>query len=129
MSVSLQKLEGVRAAKVSLNDGRAAIELEPGNKVTLADIREQVQRNGFTPQGATVTVRARVAAAGNRVRLEVPETKEIFEVATTPYAGKLAALEKHVGQVVMVEGLIAAPKEKAAAVIQVTNVKAKGAKP
>jgi hypothetical protein len=50
-------------------------------------------------------------------------------VATTPHAEKLAQLKKHVGQVVTVEGLIAAPKEKAAAVIQVTNVTAEGANP
>lgn len=129
MSVSIEKLEGVRAAKVSLNEGRATIELAPGNRVSLADLRERVQRNGFSPRGATVTVRARVVADGDRLRLEVPETKERFEVATTPHAEKLAQLKKHVGQVVTVEGLIAAPKEKAAAVIQVTNVTAEGANP
>ncbi len=129
MSVSLEKLEGVRAAKVSLNQGRATIELQPGNKVSLADIRERVRRNGFTPQGATVTVRARVLVDGDRLRLEVPETKETFEVATTPHAEKLAQLKKHVGQVVTVKGLIAAPKDKAAAVIQITDVTAEGAKP
>ncbi len=129
MSVSLEKLEGVRAAKVSLNQGRATIELQPGNKVSLADIRERVRRNGFTPQGATVTVRARVLVDGDRLRLEVPETKEAFEVATTPHAEKLAQLKKHVGQVVTVKGLIAAPKDKAAAVIQITDVTAEGAKP
>lgn len=129
MSVSIQKLEGVRAVKVSLNEGRAAIELEPGNKVTFAEIRERVERNAFTPQGATVTLRARVVAAGDRLRLEVPETKETFEVAATPHGDKVAELKKHVGQIVTVEGLIPAPKEKAPAVIQVTNVKADGAKP
>ncbi|MBA3640535.1 MAG: heavy-metal-associated domain-containing protein [Acidobacteria bacterium] len=127
--MSLEKLEGVRAAKVSLNQGRATIELQPGNKVSLADIRERVRRNGFTPQGATVTVRARVLVDGDRLRLEVPETKETFEVATTPHAEKLAQLKKHVGQVVTVKGLIAAPKDKAAAVIQITDVTAEGAKP
>lgn len=128
MRVSIEKLAGVRAVKVSLNEGTAVIELEPGNTVTLADIRERVQRNGFTPQGATVTVRARVAAAGDKLRLEVPETKEVFEVATTPHAEKLADLRKHVGQVVIVEGLVAAPKEQASAVIQITTFKADGAK-
>lgn len=129
MSVSIKKLEGVRDVKVSLNEGKAVVALDPANKITLAQIGELVQRNGFTPQGATVTLRARVVAAGDTLRLEVPETKETFQVATTPHADKVAELKKHVGQVVVVEGQIAAPKEKAPAVIQVTSVTSGGAKP
>lgn len=125
----MKKLDGVRDARVSLNEGKAVVALDPANKVSLADIRKLVERNGFTPQGATVTLRARVVAAGDTLRLEVPETKEMFHVATTPYADNVAELKKHVGQVVVVEGLIAAPKENSAAVIQVTSVKADGAKP
>lgn len=125
----MKKLNGVRDARVSLNEGKALVALDPANKVSLADIRKLVERNGFTPQGATVTLRARVVAAGDTLRLEVPETKEMFHVATTPYADNVAELKKHVGQVVVVEGLIAAPKENSAAVIQVTSVKADGAKP
>lgn len=125
----MKKLEGVRDAKVSLNEGKAVVALDPANKVTLAQIVELVRRNGFTPQGATVTLRARVVAAGDTLRLEVPETKETFQVATTPHADMVAGLEKYVGQLVVVEGQIAAPKEKAAAVIQVTSVKSDGAEP
>lgn len=122
MSVSVEKLDGVESAKVSLNQGRAEIELKPGSKITIAALREAVRRNGFTPQDATVTVRARVVAAAGRLRLEVPETGETFEVATTAHAGKLEELKKHAGQVVTVQGVIAVPKEKAAEVIQVTGV-------
>ena len=125
----MKKLDGVRDARVSLNEGKAVVALDPANKVSLADIRKLVQRNGFTPQGATVTLRARVVAAGDTLQLEVPETKETFQVATTAHADKLAELRKYVGQVVVVQGLIAAPKEKVPAVIQVTSVKSDGAKP
>lgn len=127
MSVAIQKLEGVRDAKVSLNEGKAVVALEPANTVTLARIGELVRRNGFTPQGATVTLRARVVAAGDTLRLEVPETKETFRVATTPHPETVARLRKYAGEVVVVEGLIAAPKEeKAPADIQVTRVTADG---
>lgn len=129
MSVSIEKLEGVRAVRVSLNEGRAVVELEPGNRVTLAEIRERVQRNGFTPRGATVTVRARVIATGEKVRLEVPETKETFDVAAIPHAEKLAELKKHVGRVVTVQGVIGAGKEQAPGVIRITAVKVEGVKP
>lgn len=115
--------------KVSLNEGRTVIELAPGNTVTLAEIRERVQRNGFTPKGAMVTVRVRVTAADGKLRLEVPETKETFAIATTSLPEKLAELEKRVGNIVTVKGLVAAPQEKAAAAIEVTDVTAEGARP
>lgn len=129
MRVSVEKMDGVRAVKVSLNEGRAVVDLEAGNTITLAAVREQVRRNGFTPQGATVTVRARVTAAGDHMRLEVPETKETFDVATTTEPARLAELRKQLGQVVTVDGVIAAQKEKTAATIQITAVKAGSGKP
>lgn len=122
----MEKLEGVRTVKVSLNEGRAVVELDAGNKVPLAEIHERVRRNGFTPQGATVTVRARVAAAGDTLRLEVPETKETFDVAATTEPARLAELRKQIGRIVTVDGVVAAPKDKTAATIQITTVKADG---
>lgn len=124
MSVSIDRIEGVQGAKVSLNEGRAVIELEPGNTVSLAQIQERVRRNGFTPQGATVTVRARVAVRGEALRLEVVGTQESFDVAATPQGATLAELKKYVGQVVIAEGLIPARKGEAPPVIEVTGVRA-----
>lgn len=119
----MQKLEGVQSAKVSLNEGRAVIELEPGNTVTLAQIHERVRRNGFTPQGARVTARARVAARGDALRLEVVGTQESFEVAVIPQGASLTELKKRAGQIVVVEGVIPASKNKPPAVIQVNDFK------
>jgi hypothetical protein len=110
--VSIQRIEGVQSAKVSLNEGRAVIELEPGNTVTLAQIHERVRRNGFTPQGATVTARARVVASGDALGLEVVGTQESFGAAATPHGGSLSELKKRVGQIVVVEGLIPARKRE-----------------
>jgi hypothetical protein len=120
----MEKLEGVQSAKVSLNEGRAVIDLEPENTINLAQIHERVRRNGFTPQGAAVTARAEVAARGDALRLEVVGTQESFDVAPTPQGATLTELKKHVGQIVVVEGLIPAPKDRAPAVIQVRAVKA-----
>ena len=124
MSVSIDRIDGVQGAKVSLNEGRAVIALEPGNMVTLAQIQERVRRNGFTPQGAAVTVRVRVVATGDTLRLEVVGTRESFDVAATPRRATLTELKTHVGQVVVVEGLIPARKGEAPPVIEVSGVRA-----
>jgi len=124
VSVSIDRIEGVQGARVSLNEGRAVVELEPGNMVTLAQIQERVRRNGFTPQGAAVTVRVRVAATGDTLRLEVVGTPESFDVAATPRRATLTELKTHVGQVVVVEGLIPARKGEAPPVIEVSGVRA-----
>lgn len=125
----MEKLEGVQSAKVSLNEGRAVIELEPGNTVTLAQIYERVRRNGFTPQGATVTARARVAARGEALRLEVVGTQESFDVAATAPGATLTELKKRAGQTVVVEGVIPASKDKPPAVIQVNDFKPESGRP
>lgn len=45
---SLKKLPGIKDVSVSLNKGTATIELKPGNKVTVAEIKDVVRKNGFT---------------------------------------------------------------------------------
>lgn len=47
---SLKKMQGVKGVKVSLNQGTATVELKPGNKVTVEDIKKVVRKNGFTPK-------------------------------------------------------------------------------
>ncbi len=46
---SLNKLEGVRQAEVSLKKSRARIELEPGQTLDLAAIKKAIVDAGFTP--------------------------------------------------------------------------------
>jgi copper chaperone CopZ len=46
----LKKLKGVKDVTVSLNKGTAIVELKPGNKVTVEDIKKIVRKNGFTPK-------------------------------------------------------------------------------
>lgn len=125
----MEKLDGVQSVKVSLNEGRAVIELEPGNMVTLAQIHERVRRNGFTPQRAVVTARARVAGSGDTLRLEVVGTQESFDVAVIPPGASLTELKKRVGQIVVVDGVIPTSKDKPPAVIQVNDFKPESGRP
>jgi copper chaperone CopZ len=123
--VTIEKLPGVESAKVSLNEGRAIIQLKPGNAVTMAQIRQSVERNGFTPQQVGVSGEADVVTKGDKLQLRISGTNDTYELASTPHAeGVLQQLRKSPGQRVVVEAIIPAQKDqKATPVIQVNSVK------
>ena len=81
MSVALRKIDGVTEVKVTLKEGRAKVTLQPGNTVTLAALRRAVERNGFTPKEARVTMEAEVIQDGARgLTVRVTGTSETFAV-------------------------------------------------
>ncbi len=120
----MEKLPGVESAKVSLNEGRAVIQLRPGNTVTMAQIRQGVTRNGFTPQQAAVSGEAEVMAKGDTLQLRISGTNDVYEPAGTPNGDVLQQLRTRVGQRVVMEGVVPAPKDdRTAPAIQVNSVK------
>ncbi|MPY89462.1 MAG: hypothetical protein GEU99_16235 [Luteitalea sp.] len=125
MRVTTEKLPGVDSATVSLNEGRAVVELQPGNAITMAEIRQSAERNGFTPRDAVVHAQADVIAEGDKLQLQISGTNDRYEIATTPHVEDIQQeLRKHAGQAVMVEGMIPAPKDlNATPMMQVNSVK------
>lgn len=120
----MEKLPGVESAKVSLNEGRAVIQLRPGNTVTMAQIRQGVTRNGFTPQQAAVSGEAEVMAKGDKLQLRISGTNDVYELAGTPHGDGVLQLRTRVGQRVVIEGVVQAPKDgRTAPAIQVNSVK------
>jgi len=121
----MEKLPGVVSATMSLNEGRAIIQLRPGNAITMAQIRQSVERNGFTPQQAVVSGEAQVIAMGDKLQLRISGTNDTYELASTPHAdGVLPQLRNSTGERVVIEGIIPAQKDpKATPVIQVNSVK------
>lgn len=119
----MEKLPGVESATVKLNEGRAVLQLKPDNRVTIAEVRERVRRNGFTPREAVVTARADVLLEGDRVRLRISGTDEIYDVRTT--SGSLEQrLRSGAGQTFVVTGTIPFEKDPSRTpVLQVTDVK------
>lgn len=124
MSVSLEKLDGVRSVAVTLNDGKARLVLTPGNTVTLDQVRRLVERNGFTPKGATVVAEADVIAGpGGEPQLRVSGTNETFPLATVTTEAVRAELKKQLGKRVVIQGIVPPFKENAAGPIEVKDVK------
>lgn len=50
----LKKIEGTTKARVSLNEGLAAIDLAEENAVKLGTIREAIRESGFSAEGSTI---------------------------------------------------------------------------
>lgn len=120
----MEKLPGVESAKVSLNEGRTVIQLKAGNGITLAQLRQSIQRNGFTPRDAVVRARTDVIATGEKLQLRISGTDETFDVATTADESILRQLRASAGQTVMVDGIVPTPKDpRSAPIIQVNGVK------
>jgi hypothetical protein len=71
VSVAFRKVEGVEDVKVSLNEGTVALELKPGNRVTVDRVREIIRKNGFTPKDATVKMAGKVIERNGKPALEV----------------------------------------------------------
>lgn len=121
----MERLPGVESAKVSLNEGRATIQLNPGNAISMTQIRQSVERNGFTPQQAVISAQADVVATDNRLQLKISGTNDTYDIAATAHAESIQQqLKKHAGQRVVIEGIVPVQKDpKATPVIQVNSVK------
>ena len=78
MSVAIQKVDGVESVQVSLKEGRAKVQLKPGNTVRLSTLREQIEKNGFTPKEASVVAEGELTTVKGRLRFTVSGTAEAF---------------------------------------------------
>jgi hypothetical protein len=108
-------MEGVESVQVSLNEGLARIQLKPGNKLRLAQLRERVADNGFTPKEARVAVLGEIISTNGRLQLKVTGADEIFDLSLAPKAPRTEdELKKQVGKTLFVEGVVATSKGKKA---------------
>jgi copper chaperone CopZ len=78
VSVAVKKVKGVESVTVTLKNGLVSINLAPGNKVTLAEMRTLIKSNGFNPKEATVVVQGVVSASAEGQALKVSGTDEVL---------------------------------------------------
>ena len=78
----MKKLPAVTEVRVSLNDGLTVLDLEPGNTVTLTQLRQIIKNNGFVSKDATVIARGTVSP--DQKTFAVSGTNEQLPLATPP---------------------------------------------
>lgn len=104
----LEKLEGVKDASVSLNEGYAAASLDPGNPVTIEQIRQVVRDNGFTPKEATVVIAGTLGRTKeNNLALKSSTGQEYNLIAAPQVPSGLDSLQTiAVGEPVKINGVL-----------------------
>ncbi|WP_373056672.1 heavy-metal-associated domain-containing protein [Zunongwangia sp. H14] len=56
----LKKMDGVKNVQVSLNEGKAHLELSENNHLSLDQIQDEVRKNGFSAKKAEVLLKGRL---------------------------------------------------------------------
>jgi len=103
----MKKMPGVENVEALLNEGKAVIRLKPGNTVRFDDVIKVVLDKAFTPKEARVSVQGELVSSGNQLQLRVTGTNEVYELT----GRRAAEHSKNVGKIVLVEGVIPAPKD------------------
>ena len=71
MSVALESLSGVDSVKVSLQKASADIQLDEGNRITLAQIRRVIRTSGYPTKDAHVTATGRIVERDGKAVLDL----------------------------------------------------------
>ncbi|TAN13025.1 MAG: heavy-metal-associated domain-containing protein [Chitinophagaceae bacterium] len=88
----LQKIPGVQSAKISLNDGKVMILLDPINHITLSEIRHDIISNGFSPRDAEVEMKGIMKEINGELAIQVQN--EIFWINPNSASSTLDLLKK-----------------------------------
>jgi hypothetical protein len=78
----MKKLPAVVAVQVSLNDGLTILDLEPGNTMTLTQLRQIIKNNGFVSRDASLVARGTVSS--DQKMFTVSGTNEQMALAAAP---------------------------------------------
>ena len=92
----LKGLSGVERVKVSLNDGYAEVHLGDDSQTTLAEIREVIRKNGFTPKAADVHVSGTVVKSNEQFVLKTDVETFELEVSDKSVLSQLAQADSSV---------------------------------
>jgi hypothetical protein len=82
------KLAGIESADVSLTTATASIRLKPENRITLAQLRDVLKKNGFPTRDAQVSARGKIIERDGRRVLDLLNGSTI-ELADGPAAAHL----------------------------------------
>ena len=112
----MRKVDGVESVDVSLERAAAAINLRPGNRITLAQLRQIIKNNGFSAKEATVTVVGTLTERGGKPAVTVTGTDIVWLIAPraandAAYADAMQRVKAHESGPVEAAGTVAAPTD------------------
>jgi copper chaperone CopZ len=118
--VSMKGIEGVNGVDVDLNTGLVTVKLNPGNRATMRQFNEAVEKNGFTHKDAHIVARGKLTGTASAPVLQIDGTADQF--ALTPAAGGVD-LVSLLGKTVTIAGVLPqAPKGKVSTTLRYQSV-------
>jgi hypothetical protein len=110
----MRKVDGVESVEVSLERAAATINLRPGNRITLAQLRQIIKNNGFSAKEATVSVVGTLTERGGKPALTVTGTDIVWLIAPraandAAYADAMQRVKARETASVEAVGTVAAP--------------------
>lgn len=85
-----KKMDGLKNVRVSLNDGKAYLELSENNSLSLRQIQDEVERNGFSAKKAEVVIESKLINKNGGFELETgTETYSIVASTSDDLNSKL----------------------------------------
>ena len=118
--VSMKGIEGVNSVDVDLNTGLVTVKLNPGNRATMRQLNEAVEKNGFTHKDAFIVAKGKLTGTASAPVLQMDGTTDQF--ALTPAAAGVD-LASMLGKTVTVAGVLPqAPKGKVSTTLRYKSV-------
>jgi copper chaperone CopZ len=118
--VSMKGIEGVSTVDVDLNTGLVTVKLNPGNRATMRQFNEAVEKNGFTHKDAYIVAKGKLTGTASAPVLQIDGTTDQF--ALTPAAGGVD-LASFLGKTVTIAGVLPqAPKGKVSTTLRYQSV-------
>jgi copper chaperone CopZ len=118
--VSMKGIEGVSTVDVDLNTGLVTVKLNPGNRATMRQFNEAVEKNGFTHKDAYIVAKGKLTGTASAPVLQMDGTTDQFTL--TPAAGGLD-LAPLLGKTVTIAGVLPqAPKGKVSTTLRYKSV-------
>ncbi|MDT0691347.1 heavy metal-associated domain-containing protein [Salegentibacter sp. F188] len=78
----LKKMDGIEKVRVSLNDGKAYLDLTANNNLSLKQIQEEVKVNGFSAKNAEVVLEGQLIKEDNALKIKV-KNEEYYLTSNT----------------------------------------------
>jgi len=86
----LKKMDGLQNVRVSLNDGKAYLELSENNGLSLKQIQEEVKKNGFSAKSAEVVIEGKLISKDDKIEIQTnTETYSVIKDASNGLNSKL----------------------------------------
>lgn len=102
--VAFKNISGVDRVEVSLNQGKATVELKPGNTVTIEQLENALVKNGFTSKESQVLAAGTLVSANGKWSVRVSGSNEEFSLLPAGTAQFPSA--EQVGRSVLITGTI-----------------------